>query len=180
DVFHLKLVELERVSGMWPPPPQLMEELRAIVVRRKERRAALEGTPLVDPRLFRQSEPNGDALLSGAAGSPGVAEGAVRIIHDASEFDQLRSGEVLVAPYTNPAWTPLFQRASAVVVDSGGAGSHAAIVAREYGIPAVMGTGTGTTVLADGRLVTVDGDAGLVVEADHAGEPPRQRHRWHA
>jgi pyruvate,water dikinase len=74
----------------------------------------------------------------------------------------MRSGDVLVCPYTNPAWTPLFQRAVAVVVDSGGVGSHAAIVAREYGIPAVMGTGTGTTVLIDGQRVTVDGASGLV------------------
>jgi pyruvate,water dikinase len=69
---------------------------------------------------------------------------------------------VLVAPYTNPAWTPLFQRAVAVVVDSGGAGSHAAIVAREYGIPAVMATIDGTRELSDGQQVRVDGDQGLV------------------
>ena len=79
-----------------------------------------------------------------------------------AEFGALRGGDVLVCPYTNPAWTPLFPRAAAVVVDSGGVGSHAAIVAREYGIPAVMGTGTGTSVLTDGQLVTVDGDTGLV------------------
>lgn len=165
DVFHLKLAELERISGMWLPPPQIMEELRAIVVRRKERRAALEGTPLVDPRLFHRTAPNSDVLLGGAPGSPGVAEGAVRIIHDASEFDKLRSGEVLVAPYTNPAWTPLFQRASAVVVDSGSAGSHAAIVAREYRIPAVMGTIDGTRRLVEGEWVRVDGARGLVFSA---------------
>ena len=99
--------------------------------------------------------------------------GTVRIIRGPDEFGLLRSGEILVCPYTNPAWTPLFRRAVAVVVDSGGTGSHAAIVAREYGIPAVMGTGTGTTALTDGQLVTVDGNAGLVVEADHAGELPR-------
>jgi pyruvate,water dikinase len=95
------------------------------------------------------------------------------VVGGPSGFGRLRDGEVLVCPYTNPAWTPLFRRAVAVVVDAGGAGSHAAIVAREYGIPAVMGTGTATTVLTDGDLVTVDGNAGLVVEADHAGEPPR-------
>ncbi|WP_140416321.1 PEP-utilizing enzyme, partial [Arthrobacter globiformis] len=65
--------------------------------------------------------------------------------------------------YTNPSWTPLFQRAAAVVVDMGGLGSHAAIVAREYGIPAVMGTGTGTATLAEGQRVVVDGSAGTVV-----------------
>ena len=65
-------------------------------------------------------------------------------------FASLLPGEVLVCPYTNPSWTPLFERAVAVVVDTGGLASHAAIVAREYGIPAVMGTGTGTRVLRDG------------------------------
>jgi pyruvate,water dikinase len=84
------------------------------------------------------------------------------VIREAAGFGRLRSGEVLVCPYTNPAWTPLFQRAAAVVVDSGGAGSHAAIVAREYGIPAVMGSATGTSVLTDGQVVTVDGDTGTV------------------
>jgi phosphoenolpyruvate synthase/pyruvate phosphate dikinase len=72
---------------------------------------------------------------------------------------------VLVCPYTNPSWTPLFQRAAAVVVDAGGIGSHAAIVAREYGIPAIMGTAVGTTVLQDGQSVTVDGDTGRVGDA---------------
>jgi rifampicin phosphotransferase len=71
----------------------------------------------------------------------------------------------LVCPYTNPAWTTLFQRAAAVVVDSGGPASHAAIVAREYGIPAVMGTGTGTRTLTDGQLVTIDGSTGRVIAA---------------
>ena len=74
-------------------------------------------------------------------------------------------GEVLVCPYTNPSWTPLFQRAAAVVVDSGGVASHAAIVAREYGIPAVMGTGTATSVLSTGQRITVDGNTGRVTAA---------------
>jgi rifampicin phosphotransferase len=165
DVFHLKLGELERIDGVWPPPPRLAEQLRAVVLRRKERRAALEGTPLIDPRLFRRTEPEGDARLHGTPGSPGVAEGPIRIIRDSSEFGKLRLGEVLVAPYTNPAWTPLFQRAAAVVVDSGGAASHAAIVAREYGIPAVMGTIEGTHSLVDGERVRVDGTRGLVYRA---------------
>jgi len=162
DVFHLKLDELERIDGTWPLPPQLAGELRALGARRKAKRAELKGTPLVDPRIFKQAEVNGDVMLRGIPGSPSVAEGTVRIVHDASEFDKLRPGEVLVAPYTNPAWTPLFQRAVAVVVDSGGAGSHAAIVAREYGIPAVMATIEGTHKLSDGQQVRVDGDQDLV------------------
>jgi rifampicin phosphotransferase len=162
DVFHLKLKELQRIDGTWPPPPQLAGELRALVARRMAKRAELKGTPLVDPRLLRQAGVEGDVLLRGIPGSPGMAEGTVRIVHDASEFGKLRPDEVLVAPYTNPAWTPLFQRAVAVVVDSGGAGSHAAIVAREYGIPAVMATIDGTHKLSDGQQVRVDGDQGLV------------------
>lgn len=163
DIFHLRLGELDRIGGTWPPSPELSGDLQAIVLRRKELRAALEGKPVVDSRLYRQPEPDGDALLRGTAGSPGVAQGSVRVIHDSSDFGNLRAGEVLVAPYTNPAWTPLFQRAVAVVVDAGGAGSHAAIVAREYGIPAVMGTIDGTQRLTDGQQVRVDGNRGLVL-----------------
>jgi phosphoenolpyruvate synthase/pyruvate phosphate dikinase len=95
-----------------------------------------------------------------------VAEGPVRVIRDGSEFGKLQPGDVLVAPYTNPAWTPLFQRAAAVVVDSGGPMSHAAIAAREYGIPAVMATGNGTARLADGDVVRVDGTRGMVERKD--------------
>jgi pyruvate,water dikinase len=165
DVFHLRLDELERVDGTWPPPRQLADELRELVRRRKARRAALEGTPLVDPRLLRWAAPEGGALLRGTPGSPGVAEGPVRVVREAAEFGRLRPGEVLVAPYTNPAWTPLFQQAVAVIVDSGGAMSHAAIVAREYGIPAVLGTGDGTRRLVDGEWVRVDGTRGLIFGA---------------
>jgi pyruvate,water dikinase len=165
DVFHLKLGELERVDGTWPPPLPLADELRALSVRRKERRAALEGTPLVDLQFLRRTALEGDVRLRGTAGSPGIAEGPVHIIRGGTEFGKLRSGEVLVAPYTNPAWTPLFQRVAAVVVDSGSAGSHAAIVAREYGIPAVMGTIDGTRRLVDGEWVRVDGTRGLVFGA---------------
>jgi pyruvate,water dikinase len=92
----------------------------------------------------------------------------VRVVRGSSEFGTLRQGEVLVAPYTNPAWTPLFERAAAVVVDSGGPASHAAIVAREYGIPAVMATVDGTRRLVDGQEVLVDGDRGLVRAAGAA------------
>src|ERR671936_1800485 len=165
EVFHLKLDELEQVDGTWPPSRPLADDLRALGRRRKERRTALEGTPLVDPRLLRWAAPEGGALLRGTPGSPGVAEGPVRVVREAAAFGRLRPGEVLVAPYTNPAWTPLFEQAVAVVVDSGGAMSHAAIVAREYGIPAVMGTGDGTRRLVDGARVRIDGTRGLVCGA---------------
>lgn len=172
DVFHLKLDELQRVDGTWPPPPPLAGELSALVMRRKARRATLEGTPFVDPRLFGRTEVGGDVLLRGTPGSPGVAEGPARVVRDSSQFGKLLPDEVLVAPYTNPAWTPLFQRAAAVVVDSGGPASHAAIVAREYGIPAVMATVDGTRRLADGERVRVDGSRGLVLRANLGGREP--------
>ena len=116
------------------------------------------------PGRLSPSEP-ADALVSGARPAGAARPGRCGSIRGPAEFGALRGGDVLVCPYTNPAWTPLFQRAAAVVVDSGGLGSHAAIVAREYGIPAVMGTGTGTGMLIDGQLVTVDGDTGRVTAA---------------
>ncbi|HSJ54539.1 MAG TPA: PEP/pyruvate-binding domain-containing protein [Anaerolineae bacterium] len=170
DVFHLRLAEVEQVGGRLPPPPGLAAELRAAASRRKARRAGLEGTPLVDPRLFAQSVPEGEELLRGMPGSPGVAEGPARLVQDASQFDRLIAGDVLVAPYTNPSWTPLFQRAAAVVVDSGSLASHAAIVAREYGIPAVMNTITGTQTLRDGQRLRVDGSQGKVYGAPSQAE----------
>lgn len=136
-----------------------------MVLQRKKQRARLADTPLIDPRLFPPRPPDGDALLSGMSGSPGVAEGPARIVRDSTEFDKLVPGDVLVAPYTNPSWTPLFQRAVAVVVDSGSPASHAAIVAREYGIPAVMATMTATRTLHDGEWVQVDGSQGTVFGA---------------
>ena len=102
------------------------------------------------------------AGLRGVPASPGRATGIARIIRDLEEFNRLQPGDVLVAPVTTPAWTPLFARAAAVVTDTGGIGSHSSIVAREYGIPAVIGTGDSTARLRDGQVVTVDGNAGLV------------------
>jgi pyruvate,water dikinase len=95
--------------------------------------------------------------------------GPVRIILRERDFSKLRQGEVLVAPYASPGWTPLFALASAVVVDAGSVASHAAIVAREYGIPAVMGTGTATRALREGQRVLVNGDTGRVVPMGERG-----------
>src|SRR6266508_3702001 len=94
----------------------------------------------------------------------GRATGRARLVRDATEFDRLQKGEVLVCPVTTPAWTQPFERAAAVVTDVGSPASHASIIAREYGIPAVVGTGDGTTRIHEGELVTVDGGAGVVVQ----------------
>ncbi len=111
------------------------------------------------------SEASPDAMR-GVPASPGRATGRARVVRSASEFDRLLTGEVLVCPVTTPAWTPLFARAAAVVTDVGSPSAHASIIAREYGIPAVVGTGDATSRIADGALVTVDGGAGLVIPAD--------------
>jgi pyruvate,water dikinase len=94
--------------------------------------------------------------------SPGRATGPVRIVRGPAEFDRLLPGEILVAPTTSPAWTPLFTRAAAVVTDGGSVTAHASLVAREYGLPAVVAAEGATERLRDGMIVTVDGSAGTV------------------
>jgi pyruvate,water dikinase len=103
-----------------------------------------------------------DAIVVGEPASPGRASGAVRIVRGPEDFRDFREGEVLVARLTAPAWTPLFGRAAAVVTDGGTLAAHASLVAREYGIPSVVGTGDATLRLRDGQAVTVDGGAGTV------------------
>ncbi len=127
--------------------------------------AARWNSGVQDGLVFGQTSTSPSVRRPNSDGSRMIRTGPVRVIRDPAEFGRLAEGEVLVCPNTNPSWTPLFQRAAAVVVDAGGIGSHAAIVAREYGLPAVLGTVTGTTVLTDGRVVTVDGDAGVVRSA---------------
>ncbi|MGW4488963.1 phosphoenolpyruvate synthase [Amycolatopsis sp. NPDC004368] len=106
-------------------------------------------------------------LVTGLAASPGDGSGAVRVLHDPAEAKRLRDGEILVAPMTNPDWVPAIRRAGALVTDGGGMTCHAAVVARELGVPCVVGTGDATRVLADRTLVTVDGTNGEV----RAGAP---------
>jgi pyruvate,water dikinase len=105
------------------------------------------------------------ALVTGTPASAGRATGPVRVIRGPDEFDDLQPGEILVAPLTAPAWTPLFTRAAAVVTDVGSAAAHASIIAREYGIPAVVGCGDATARLRTGMRVTVDGGTGNVEPA---------------
>jgi phosphoenolpyruvate synthase/pyruvate phosphate dikinase len=94
----------------------------------------------------------------------------VRVIRDESQFGRLGPGEVLVCPTTSPAWSVLFTQAGALVTDGGGLLAHAAVIAREYGIPAVLATGDATRRLRDGDAVTVDGTAG---EVHLAADRPR-------
>ncbi len=112
--------------------------------------------------LLRSDAVAGEGALHGEPASPGRAAGRVRIVRSSADFDAFRDGEVLVAQVTAPAWTPLFARAVAVVTDGGSLAAHASLVAREYGIPAVVATGDATTRLSDGEWVTVDGSGGFV------------------
>jgi pyruvate,water dikinase len=124
------------------------------------------------PRVAKAFIPLGDAVrsrqvdgehgLRGLPASPGRATGRVCIIRGPEDFERLQPGDVLVAPATAPAWTALFGRCVAVVTDTGSVLAHASLVAREFGIPAVVGTGDATTRLSDGQVVTVDGSAGIV------------------
>jgi phosphohistidine swiveling domain-containing protein len=100
--------------------------------------------------------------LPGVAGSPGFAEGVARVILRAQEIGELQEGEILVAPTTSTSWTPVFGRIAAAVLDSGGIMCHAAIIAREYGLPAVIGTGSATKRIKTGDRLRVDADAGVV------------------
>jgi rifampicin phosphotransferase len=113
------------------------------------------------PRLIGAARSD-SAIVSGSPASPGRATGSVSVIRGPHEFEELQPGEILVAPLTAPAWTPLFTRAAAVVTDVGSPASHASIIAREYGIPAVVGCGDATARLRTGMRVTVDGATGNV------------------
>ena len=100
--------------------------------------------------------------IKGISGSSGTASGPACVITGPEEFGKLKKGDILICHYTDPEWTPLFTLAAAVVSDTGGSLLHAAIVEREYGIPAVLGTCTATEDITDGEMILVDGGTGEV------------------
>jgi phosphoenolpyruvate synthase/pyruvate phosphate dikinase len=128
--------------------------------------------PASEPLFLASTKVNGDAMpsmngentdvLQGNAGSPGKVSGPARIIRSLDQAGRLAPGDILVAETTAPPWTPLFATAAAVVTDVGGVLSHCAVVAREYGIPAVVGAGRATELIQDGQLIEVNGDQGVV------------------
>src|SRR5215210_1939341 len=120
------------------------------------------------------SEDQTGDTIKGIAASGGQVTAPARVLGGPGDFGQMRPGEVLVAAITTPAWTSLFAMASAVVTDVGGPLSHSSIVAREYGIPAVLGTGVATHRIQSGQTVQVDGDAGRVT-IEH---PPATQASW--
>jgi len=108
--------------------------------------------------------------FEGFSAAPGVAEGAARVITSFEDFPKLQAGDILVCPYTATAWTPIFPKIKAVVTDTGGMLTHAAITAREYRIPAVVGTWRATRSIKDGDIIRVDGNAGIVEVLKKAGK----------
>lgn len=176
QVFWLRRDELASLTGALDraerPLVSLVEQAEA---RRREREAArgarvpfalperrVRGVmSLFVPTAEARRQAAGD-VLSGAATSPGQVTAVARVIAGPEAFGRLGKGEILVAHATTPAWTPLFALAGGLVADLGGALSHGSIVAREYGIPAVMGTGNATERIRDGQAITVDGTAGKV------------------
>lgn len=176
DLFFLTRTELD--THLHTPQPD-RDRLVDVAARRRtewERQRRL-GAPLTlgtPPRLVgdliaktveaaRGTQPVPDGAIIGQPASPGRATGPVRVLASPDDFTRFAAGEILVAKATAPAWTPLFAFAAAVVTDSGTLAAHASLIAREYGIPAVVGTGNATTRLRTGQIVTVDGTNGVVI-----------------
>ncbi len=149
--------EMEHFSQVTPPPMLGTAPAFEMTDGGSMVRAMFKGE--MSPAPTGNSEMN---KVKGLPGSAGVTRGTAKVIHSLAEAGKLQPGDVLVAIATEPPWTPLFATASAIVTDSGGVLSHSAVVAREYRIPAVVGTGNATTTFKDGQLLEVDGNAGTV------------------
>jgi pyruvate,water dikinase len=174
DIFFLSFAEIEpAISG-----GAEFDVSATIAERRAEHEKNLTITPpsvvvgRFDPDDFVPDPVDRDVrALRGVAASPGVATGPARVILRAGS-EQVRPGEVLVAPFTDPGWTPYFLNAAGIVMDMGGLLSHGSIIAREYGIPAVVNVGPATRMVKSGQMLCVDGDRGVVeiLQAGRAGK----------
>ena len=183
DVFYLLAAELAPAAeGKLPAAERVRRRKQAfagVVAAHARGQHWLIATgsipaPTARRKRFAKKTPGGDArALSGLAASAGQETARVCVIHGPHEFGKMRKGDVLVAPFTAPVWTPLFRLAAAVVTEIGSPVSHAAIVAREYGIPAVVAVPGATSALRDGQVVRVDGTRGTVavLDAPQAGTP---------
>jgi pyruvate,water dikinase len=161
-----RLEILERFAE-WSPPPALGLTPEAIT---DPMTVMLWGVTTERVREWaRQQE--GGRELNGAAASPGTVEGIARVIRTVGQLADIREGEILVCGSTSPAWAPIFSKIRATVTDVGGVMSHAAIVCREYGLPAVVGTGRASTQIHTGQLIRVDGTHGVVTLLDGQDGP---------
>ncbi len=170
DIFFLTLPEAHNaLAGA---------DLRLLVGERRnmyEQELARRRVPLVllsdgtEPSVKQHIDPAALEILQGAPASPGVVTAPARVVLDPHDA-VLEPGEILVAPSTDPGWTPLFLRAAGLVMDVGGAMAHGALVAREYGIPAVVGVQHATERISTGMRITVDGSSGTVIIEDDKEE----------
>jgi pyruvate,water dikinase len=149
----------------WSPPPALGQVPETIT---EPFTVMLWGITSETVDRWLGSSQNGAPAkeLRGIAAAPGMAEGPARVIHSADQLQEVKNGEVLVCPITAPSWAPVFTRIAAAVSDIGGIMAHAAIVSREYALPAVVGTGFGTKTIENGQMLRVDGDNGIVTVLD--------------
>ena len=140
-------------AALWDlEPPFIIEDGELPPLGEWERRSESEAQPVAEA----------GAAIAGISGSPGVARGTARVVLDPGDPSALAPGDILVAPHTDPSWTPLFMTAGAVVVDVGSPISHAVIVSRELGLPCVVSATDATARIPDGATIEVDGDAGTV------------------
>ena len=158
-----------RAAEAFDPPVSFGEEapLPPLNVLPREAREAMEAMIFMRDHVFEPERSNlridlATREISGRAASKGTYTGTARIIMGEHQFDRLKAGDVLVCPITSPVWSILFANVGALVTDAGGILSHPAIIAREYGIPAVVATGNATQIITDGQQVVVDGDHGIV------------------
>jgi len=148
---------LDRLAA-WTPPPALGVTPEAVT---DPMTIMLWGVTTERVQEWARQQDGGRAL-NGAAASPGTVEGIARVVRSVDEVADIRDGEILVCGSTSPAWAPIFSKIRATVTDVGGVMSHAAIVCREYGLPAVVGTGSATARITTGQMIRVDGSAGVV------------------
>jgi pyruvate,water dikinase len=170
DIYWLVEDEVSELASMLERGEKLADHSSKASERKAEWRAQMKLTPPpVLPEKSRWSKlvPGGRGevvgnVIKGLGASAGKVTATARVLFSPEDFGKMKQGDVLVAVTTTPAWTPLFTLASAVVTDIGGPLSHSSIVAREYGIPAVLATGGATRRIKDGQTITVDGSAGMV------------------
>lgn len=177
DIYFLKIQEVaETLATLATSQPSLewQSDFKKLVAER--RRIWKQQFKITPPSIIewkvrrRKQKRHKEVGMSGVAGSPGKVTAKACLILNIEEFGKIRSGEILVTKYTNPSWTPLFVLASGIVTETGGMLSHASIVAREYGIPAVVSVQNATKFIKDGETITVDGEKGVVVKGSVANQ----------
>ena len=165
DLFFLQFGELQALANREVRDWRGLIAGRRNIYERENRRRQIPRVLVSDGRAFHEGigvQADTDRIISGSPVSPGVAEGVVHIILD-PRGAQLAPGEILVCPGTDPAWTPLFMAAVGLITEVGGMMTHGSVVAREYGIPAVVGVHRATTRLKDGQRIRIDGTAGKIM-----------------